>query len=483
MAPSLLWYDYETFGTDPRRDRIAQFAALRTDLDLQPVDEPLSVYCQPTDDYLPHPQSCLITGITPQLAHREGIPEPRFADLVLEQLARPGTCGVGFNSIRFDDEFTRFLLYRNFHDPYEREWRHGNSRWDVIDMLRLAHALRPEGIEWPRHEDGTPSFRLEHLSDANGLEHARAHDALSDVRATVALARLVRERQPRLYDYVFAHRGKREVQALLDPEQPRPVLHVSSRYPASLGCIAPVLALARHPHNRGEIVVFDLRGDPSPLLEAGAEEIAERVFTPREELGDERRIGLKTVRLNRAPVVVPAGTLSASAAVAWQIDLAKAREHAARLRAAQPALGEKLARVFTPRAEDDTDADPETALYSGGFVDDRDRGQFARVREARDAAAFDAVQQRLHDERLRELVFRRRARHFPATLDDSLRARWEALRAARLTRGAGGARTFEAFDAALAVARSAPASAQRDEILASLVEYRQALADGLAGAG
>ncbi|MEO6690022.1 MAG: exodeoxyribonuclease I, partial [Dokdonella sp.] len=186
---TLLWHDYETTGADPRRDRPAQFAAIRTTLELEPVGEPMSIFCKPAADVLPHPEACLITGITPQQMQRDGVIEAEFAALVNEAMAEPGTCNVGYNSLRFDDEFTRHLLYRNFHDPYEREWKDGNSRWDLIDLARMCYALRPDGIEWPRRDDGSASFRLEHLARANHIAQARAHDAVSDVEALIGLAR------------------------------------------------------------------------------------------------------------------------------------------------------------------------------------------------------------------------------------------------------------------------------------------------------
>ncbi|MBT3411535.1 MAG: exodeoxyribonuclease I, partial [Halieaceae bacterium] len=200
------WHDYETFGADPSRDRPVQFAGLRTDADLNPIGEPLVIYSRPANDFLPHPQACLVTGITPQKALAEGLPEAEFIRLIHAELAAPGTCGVGYNSLRFDDEVSRYTLYRNFYDPYGREWQNGNSRWDIIDMVRACYALRPEGIEWPLREDGQPSFRLEALTAANGIAHEAAHDALSDVHATIAMARLIKTKQPRLYDYVLKHR-------------------------------------------------------------------------------------------------------------------------------------------------------------------------------------------------------------------------------------------------------------------------------------
>jgi exodeoxyribonuclease-1 len=202
-SETFLWHDYETFGANPMIDRPAQFAAIRTDTALEAVDDPVVLYCAPADDVLPQPEACLITGITPQVAREKGLCEAEFARRIHAEMMRPGTCGAGFNSIRFDDTVTRNLFYRNLLDPYEREYRNGNSRWDVIDLARMCYALRPDGVEWPLHEPGKPSFRLEDLTAANGIEHAGAHDALADVRATIALARRIRDAQPRLFDWAL----------------------------------------------------------------------------------------------------------------------------------------------------------------------------------------------------------------------------------------------------------------------------------------
>ncbi|MEG0558089.1 MAG: exodeoxyribonuclease I, partial [Comamonas sp.] len=203
MAHTFFWHDYETFGAQPRYDRPAQFAGIRTDDQLNEIGEPVMWYCQPANDYLPDPQSCLITGITPQRALEDGIPEHEFAALIEAELAQPGTVGVGYNTIRFDDEITRFMFWRNLIDPYAREWQNGCGRWDLLDVVRMVYALRPDGIHWPQKEDGSPSFKLEDLARANGLLHEQAHDALSDVRATIGLARLIRDKQPRLFDFAF----------------------------------------------------------------------------------------------------------------------------------------------------------------------------------------------------------------------------------------------------------------------------------------
>ncbi len=303
---TFFWHDYETFGADPRRDRPAQFAGIRTDADLNEIGEPVMIYCRPAPDYLPDPESCLLTGITPQLCLERGLPEHEFAARIEAELARPGTIGVGYNTIRFDDEITRFMFWRNLIDPYAREWQNECGRWDLLDVVRLTYALRPDGIEWPRKEDGSPSLKLEHLSRANGLVHEAAHDALSDVRATIALARLIRERQPRLFEFALGLRRKDRVAAELrlpaTADTARPFLHVSGMFPADRGCLGILWPLASHPTNRNELIAWDLAHDPSELAGLDAARIRERLFTRTADLPEGvARLPVKSVHLNKSP--------------------------------------------------------------------------------------------------------------------------------------------------------------------------------------
>ena len=451
-APAtFFWHDYETTGADPRRDRPLQFAGVRTDADLNIIEPPRVLYCQPPTDLLPAPGACAVTGIAPQHARAEGLAEAEFAAAVHDELARPGTCGVGYNSLRFDDEVTRHLLWRNFYDPYAREWRDGASRWDVIDLLRAARALRPDGLSWPDHEPGVPSFRLEDLAAANGIDHD-AHDALADVHATLALVRLLRRAQPRLYDYVLAARDRRRTAALLALDATEPVLHVSGRYPARRGCIAPVAALARHPVDRSGIIVADLMADPAPLLEHDADTLAAALFTPAAERAAEApSVPLKVVKTNRFPVLAPLSTLTPEAEVRLGIDPATARAHLARLRAA-PGLAARLERVFAPA--DQPAPDPDEALYAG-LLGDADRDRLAAVRRQPPAALAD-FDPGFADPRLAPLYFRYRARNWPQTLTPAEQDAWRSLRWRRLCRGeAGSPRSLGAFRDELAALRAA----------------------------
>lgn len=435
--PSLYWHDYETFGVDPRRDRPVQFAGIRTDLELNVIGEPLNIFCKPANDFLPHPKACLVTGITPQQALAEGVPEAEFIRQIHDEFSQPNTCVVGYNNLRFDDEVTRFTLYRNFYDAYAREWQNGNSRWDIIDVVRLTHALRPEGIVWPTHENGKTSFRLEQLTAANGIAHDAAHDAVSDVLATIAMARLIREKQPKLYHYVFTHRSKQTVAQQLNVIKPTPVLHVSSMYPAERGCISLVAPLAQHPTSKNEIIVYDLRIDPTQFFTLNETELKDRLFTRQNELPEGcNRLPVKTIHINRSPVVVPANTLTPDAAARWQLDPQRAQQHLEQLLTQIPFI-KKLQEIYRT-ATFETITDPDFMLYSGGFFSNDDRARMEDIRNTPPENLAD-LDLPFKAPRLEEMLFRYRARNYPDTLNDAEKNRWEEFRMARLTGSSPGA--------------------------------------------
>lgn len=430
----------------PRRDRPSQFAGVRTDLELNEIDEPVMEYCQPARDYLPDPEACLLTGITPQTCLERGVPEHAFAGVIEQQLARSGTIGVGYNSIRFDDEVTRHLFWRNLIDPYGREWQNGCSRWDLLDVVRCTWALRPEGINWPKHDDGRASFKLEHLTVANGLTHEAAHDALSDVRATIALAKLIRNQQPRLFEFCLKLRKK---DAVLDEiGVGRPFLHISGMYPIERGGLGIVWPLAPHPSNKNEIIVWDLAHDPTELFSLDAATARNRMFSRADDLpSGVSRLPIKTIHINKSPIVIGnLKTLSSAVASKWGLDVDQALRHAEVAQARAHTLAGLWPEVFgRPESEQVIDVDED--LY-GGFIGPGDRRILQRLlalppqqraqRLAERSPAFD-------DARLDDLLFRYRARNFLETLNETERQRWSGHCRARLYEGAGGATTLAAF--------------------------------------
>jgi exodeoxyribonuclease-1 len=467
---TLYWHDYETFGTDTLRDRPVQFAGVRTDEDLNVIGEPLNIFSRPAPDTLPHPISSLITGVTPQQALEKGMPEDEFIARILRELAEPGTCGVGYNSLRFDDEVTRHTLYRNLYDPYGREWQNGNSRWDIIDMVRACRDLRPEGIVWPQRQDAErSSFKLEELTAANGIGHEQAHDALSDVYATIALARLIKQKQPKLYDFCYRLRRKKEVLKYLDLKEMSPILHTSGMYGSDYGNTRLVVPLAPHPVNKNSIIVFDLAQDPALLLELGPKKLRERLYTPVAELPEGvERPALKQILINKCPVIAPLSTLTGEAARRLNIDLVRCQQNRQALLAARKQITEKLAKVFAPQ-EFAPQSDTDLLLYGGGFFSDADKRKMQQVHDT-PPEELGARTWVFEDSRLPEMLFRFRARNYPETLNADEQAQWLEHCRARLSGGEAGNRSFTEFFAEIARIRAEESPDERGQRILAEVE-------------
>lgn len=445
MTHSLFWHDYETTGIHPQKDRPLQFAGVRTDLDFNVIGEPISIFCTLSLDILPHPEACLMTKITPQSAHEKGVNEAEFMRQIHKELAEPHTCSLGYNSIRFDDEVTRHSLYRNFYDAYEREWQHGNSRWDLLDIFRAAQALRPDGFNWVYDDDRKPIFKLDQLTVANNIPHVNAHDALADVYATLSLAHLLRQAQPRLFQFLFEHRTKAQALKLLAVGTGTPLIHISGMYSAATkNCLAIVLPLCVHPTNANEIIVYDLSVDPAPLLTLSAEEIQQRLFVATEDLPENvARIPLKTVHINKCPTLAPMSVLRPQDAQRLGIDVRVCLKHsvqlAQNLQQLPPIFTHKITAVFNkPYVNSATPVNVDLALYSGGFFSAVDKKAMTQIRHTA-PENLATLSFKYDDARLPEMLFRYRARNFPNTLTSEEWQKWREFCVSQLQNPEAGA--------------------------------------------
>jgi len=473
---TLYWHDYETFGIDPVRDRAVQFAGLRTDEDLNIIGEPLNIFARPAPDTLPHPMSSLITGITPQQALEQGMPEAEFIARILEELSQPGTCGVGYNSLRFDDEVTRNTLYRNLFDPYGREWQNSNSRWDIIDMVRACRDLRPEGIVWPKRENvDRSSFKLDELTVANGIEHAQAHDALSDVYATIAMAKLIKDKQPKLYDFLYKLRRKKEVLKHIDLKDMTPILHTSGMYGSDYGNTRMVVPIAAHPINKNSVIVIDLAQDPTILLELGAKKLRERLYTSVADLPDGvERPALKQILINKCPAIAPTSTLTGETAKRLNIDLMHCQKNRQTLLGSRKEIQLKIAKIFEPR-EFEPVSDPDLMIYGGGFFGDKDKALMDTIHNT-DPEELGSQTWSFADKRLPEMLFRYRARNYPETLSADEQAQWLEHCRARLIEGESGHLNFENFYAEIEQLRTEmELDADKNQILKQVKEFGREL--------
>ena len=414
MANSFYWYDLETSGLSPKWDRIVQFAGCRTDAELNLLDDEYITYVCLPDDVLPNPNATLVTGITPSILELQGIREIDALRVISRSMSEPGTCVVGYNNLRFDDEFIRYSFYRNFLDPYSREWKNGNSRWDLLDLVRATGALRRDGINWPQDEDGLPVYKLEELTKHNQIEHGSAHDALSDVRATIGMAKLIYQNHPKIFEYYFALRDKKQVRQVLEPYGIKTCLHISGIYPRARFGVAPVISLARHPTNNNAVIVADLAEDIDSLVSMTSEEIKSRLYSK----DFEDRLPLREIRINRCPFVVGFDVLTPENIDRLEIDMKIVEDRAKKLR--QPGVGLKIASAFEhPNREANTDVD--AALYEG-FLQDEDRSRCLFFHQALERGEYPILDFR--DKRLTVLLERLKMRSFPEFASDHEKKDW-----------------------------------------------------------
>ena len=422
--PTFYFHDYETFGINPALDRPAQFAGVRTDSNFNIIEEPLVIYCQQSQDYLPNPEAVLVTGITPQETNLKGLCEAEFTKQIHQAFNKPNTCILGYNNIRFDDEVTRNLLYRNFYDPYAYSWQNGNSRWDLLDIVRACYALRPEGINWPINDAGLVSFRLEHLSKENNITHEHAHDAMSDVYATIAMAKLIKEKQPKLFNYFFSLRNKNKVAELFDIVNMTPLVHVSGMLGSYRGNLSLVCPIAWHPVQNNAVIVCDLTGDIDSIIDLPVEYIREKLYTKTENLDlDESRIPLKLIHINKCPIVAPIKTLLSENAKRFDINVEQCLHKQQKLLQHQSILQDKMRELFNTNNDYSVDLDVEAQIYNR-FLNNQDKSRCETIRTT-SPNLLDTLSMTFDDSRLTTLFFRYKARNYPQTLTEQEQIIWK----------------------------------------------------------
>ena len=431
-STNFFFYDLETSGVNPRTDRIMQFAGQRTNMDLDPIGKPFNILIKMAEDILPEPEACLITGITPQKTVAEGISETEFVKKFDKNINLPGTVFIGFNNIRFDDEFMRFLFYRNYYDPYQWQWKDGRSRWDLLDLSRMARALRPDGIKWPTDNSGKPTNRLELLASANELDHADAHDALSDVKATISVAKLIKDKNPKFFDYLFSMRNKQKVRQLCLSGQP--FIYTSGKYDSEFNKTAVVMPLGPHPDKQG-VLVYDLRHDPKKYAELKPDKLAGLWKYNKNK--KKIQLPVKSLQFNRCPAIAPLGVLDDDSRKRLSINM-KNIEKNKKLLAESKDFYENLVQAASilnsqrkkqsAMIEDEINADEK--LYDR-FIPDADRPIAKKIR---DSSPEDIMghKAKLADERLKRILLLYKARNFKKSLSVDEHQQWEIYRKNKL---------------------------------------------------
>ena len=430
MAKSYFFYDLETSGLNPRSDRIMQFAGIRTDENLKQIGDSYNLLVKLNDDTLPSPEALMVTGISPQATLSDGYTEAQFAKILYEEIFTPGTIAIGFNNIRFDDEFIRYLFWRNFHDAYEWSWKDDRSRWDMLDAVRMTRALRPEGINWPTDAEGKATNRLELLTKENGLAHEKAHDALSDVEALIAVTGLIRDKQPQLFNYLFSMRDKKMIKKLINLDNREPFVYTSGRYNAEYNKTTVAFPLTSS--KNGNVVVYDLRYDPTPFFDKSQKELEDIFYASWEERQkkDYTPLPVKDLKYNQVPAVAPVNVLGKENG--WEkigLTLSEIEKHK-KILLSRPDFSEKIRTLFENSPAFKKNINPEAQLYDS-FLPDKDRSLLYMIQNA-NANKLADLQPNFIDERLPELLLHYKARNYPTSLSEEESIKWEEWRAAHI---------------------------------------------------
>jgi len=415
------FYDLETSSANPRSGRIMQFAGQRTDKDLNPVGEPDNVLVKLTGDILPEPDAILVHGITPQKTLEEGLTEAQFAEFFQKKVALADTVFVGFNNIRFDDEFMRRIFYRNFYDPYRWHWEMGRGRWDMLDPIRMMRALRPQGLKWPML-DGKPSVKLELMAKENNLSHDNAHDALSDVIALIELTQKFKEYQPKLFEYLVSMKDKKAVARLVEGGQP--FVYTSGRYSAEHEKTTVVTSLFKHPR-RNSAIVYDLREDPTPWFKKSAKELAEH-WTARYD-SELEKIPVKILQYNRCPAIAPLGVLDEDSKKRISLDFDVIKQNQKRIKG-QPEFVNKIKDALDivenkQQTKLQLDSTVDQQMYDDFWVRE-DLAELTKVRATK-PSELSVLSTEIKNKRIREMIPLYKGRNFPRKLTEDERKKWE----------------------------------------------------------
>lgn len=478
---SFLFFDYETFGTDPKRDVPAEFGAIRTDENFNPIGEPVLLHCLTPRDYLPSPEACFVTGLTPLSLMDDGFKENEFASRIYEMMSQPGTITVGYNNIKFDEEVTRFMFWKNLLPVYDREFGEGRGRFDTYTLVRAVYAFCPETLQWPRREDGAPVLRLEKLTAENGIVHDHAHNALSDALATKELTKLIASRQPKLWLHALDLRDKRRVKELLGLGQP--LLYVNPFAGKSSRGLSVVFPLFASPANPNDYFCWDLTKDPSELWTLTSKDLEERFYVTKEqrEAGVER-VPLLKIQINKQPFLTTGlGWLDGRGKGLFSLPASEFRFRANELAARSGDFSQLhgLVAEMSSRSSERFESEDllaEGSLYSGGFLGEGDKRTLSDLRKLSPNELPERLAKvEFSREDLNDLVFHYMARNFAeSTLSFEDAERWTKFRFECLVQGKGGSRTFEKFYEEIEKLREGAAEEQI-QILEDLQSYGEDL--------
>jgi len=333
-----VFYDIESTSPDSSTTQMVQIALIETDGQLNILKDENNkerahmFYIKMRPDIIPEPGAFLVHKVDPEWVghyktkniNSDGkrIPEHIFSNcknqpdgpvynqheaniLIQSIMTRTGnTCIAGYNSEKFDDEVIRHNFYRNMLEPYSHEWANGNHRADIIKAVQIVRMYSEKALKWPIGEDGKVSMKLERLSVENGLVHEKAHDALSDIYATIFLAKLIKDRRPSLWDKFKMLSDKQNVSRLVNSGE---VLTLTQMFiPKEKYGTTLALPLFQDNQNKNKYYLIDLLSDIEPILSMDADDLRDYIYSKKVERAlkyPDININIRSVSINKSPAI------------------------------------------------------------------------------------------------------------------------------------------------------------------------------------
>lgn len=410
-----VFYDTETTGLDTTFDQILQFAAVKTNHDLEIEDQErdvINLRCRRLPHVVPTPGALSVTQIPPELLDTANLSHYEMMGEVAAKLDEWSPAAfVGYNSIKFDETLLRQAFYQNLFPIYLTN-TNSNYRVDIMRIVQAAAVYAPDKIEFPVNDRGQPIYKLGPVARANGISFSEeeAHDALNDVNATLGLARFLQDNVPEVWGVMLNNALKSVVNNFVEQNEVFCLTNFFGVGPYS----EIVTAVGRNAEDKNEIAVFNLGNNPEDFFGLDDDELLA-------VLGQSPKI-IRTVRVNAQPIIMPLA-MKPEEIKGQRLDDETYHNYATLIQQNeefQNQVSETLPRRFEDKAPSPY---VEKRMYDN-FIEDEDKDLCVHFHEVPWSSRVELCEQ-FSDERLKELGMRLIFVEHPEVLSTANRARLE----------------------------------------------------------
>ncbi|VFP83850.1 exodeoxyribonuclease I [Buchnera aphidicola] len=414
---SFIFYDYETFGLNISLDKVAQFCSIETDNDFKFIRKKTILFCYPPIDYLPDPNSILITKILPQYTQQYGLNEYCFTKKIYDIFSQKNSCIIGYNNINFDNLITRNIFYRNLLDPYEWSWKNGNFSWDVLNIVRAFYIFYPKTMLWYRKINGTVSFKLSDITSINNIIHINAHDAYSDVMATFLIVQFLYKKNKKFFLFLYKISHKKFILNFISQNYNKPFFYLSSFFGSKNNNFGCIMILGMHPKFNNNLIIINLSINFKKIFHLYSYCVRDKLKI--HQLFD---CGIQVVCINKSPLFFSYNSLSKQDCKRLNINYSRCQKNFFLLKN-NTLLKNWILSFFLKSEKNEVDDNVDLMLYKN-FFNSSDKMLFSFIHSHVPLQWINWYPEFI-DTRIKEIFFRLKARNFIKLLNFNEIKRWQ----------------------------------------------------------